>query len=325
MGFYWPTLRDDAREFTAKCVACQLCSAQSHRPAAPMTNVEICWPFDQWGVDIVGPFPLAPGQRKFLIVAVEYFTKWVEAEPLTKITDAAIRSFLWKNIVCRFGVPRVLVSDNGTQFQSNKTNDWCQKLGIEQRFTSVGNPQSNGQTEVTNRTIVSHLRARLLGRQGDWADDLPAVLWAYRTTPRMPTGDTPYAMVYGSEAMLPLEVQEVTARVSAFDPDGNDELRKRELDLVDGRRQQAFVKMQNYRAQVAKRYNQGVYARNFQVGDLVLKRVEVSRHVGKLDPNWEGPFRVIKVAKNNAYRIADGKGKELPRPWNAINLRKFYS
>lgn len=94
-------------------------------------------------------------------MAVEYFSKWVEAEALAKITDAAVRNFLWKNVVCRFGVPKVLISDNGSQFQSKRMMEWCRELGIEQHFTSVGNPQSNGQTEVTNHTIVQYLKTKV--------------------------------------------------------------------------------------------------------------------------------------------------------------------
>lgn len=113
LGYFWPTMKIDSKRFAQKCQVCQRYSNNIHRPAAPMTFVEISWPFDQWGIDLVGPFPMASGQRKFLVVAVEYFTKWVEAEALAKITDSAIQSFLWKNIFCRFGAPQILISDNG--------------------------------------------------------------------------------------------------------------------------------------------------------------------------------------------------------------------
>ncbi|KAL2230406.1 UNVERIFIED_CONTAM: Gag-Pol polyprotein [Sesamum indicum] len=172
-----------------------------------MTPVSVTCPFDQWGIDILGPFPPARAQKKFLIVAVEYFSKWVEAEAVSKITEREAINFIWKNIVCRFGIPRVLISDNGTQFQGRKITAWLQELKIQQNFTAVGHPQSNGQTEVTNRTILQHLKARLSSKK-EWSDDLPGVLWAYRTTPRTSTGETPFSLVYGSEAVIPAEIGE---------------------------------------------------------------------------------------------------------------------
>ncbi|XP_073138204.1 uncharacterized protein [Henckelia pumila] len=130
----------------------------SGRPAEYMKAVVAACPFDQWGMDTVGPFPVSTGQRKFLLVAVDYFSKWVEAEPLAKITENEVLNFLWKNIVCRFGIPRRLVSDNGRQFCGSKVRAWCQEMKIEQVFTSVAYPQGNGQVEVTNRTIVQALK-----------------------------------------------------------------------------------------------------------------------------------------------------------------------
>jgi len=101
--------------------------------------------FPYLGIDILGPFPLAIRQMKYLIVAIEYFTKWVEAEPVAQITAHKVQHFVWKNIVCRFGVPRRLISDNGTQFASQQLGKLCTEVGIKQVFASVEHPQTNGQ------------------------------------------------------------------------------------------------------------------------------------------------------------------------------------
>ncbi|KAK4400259.1 hypothetical protein Sango_1132000 [Sesamum angolense] len=199
-GFYWPTMLGDAHEVVKRCRACQEHANVNHRPAALMRPLESPCPFDQWGIDLVGPLPQATGQRKFLIVAVDYFTKWVEAEPLTKISEKEVIKFLWRNIVCLFGIPRAIISDNGTQFSGKKFKEWCKGLAIKQFFTSVSNPQTNGQTEVTNRTILQHLKTRLGTAKGAWVDELPSVLWptAQRTGPLLekphsayPTGQMP--------------------------------------------------------------------------------------------------------------------------------------
>ncbi|KAL2241045.1 UNVERIFIED_CONTAM: Retrovirus-related Pol polyprotein from transposon [Sesamum indicum] len=156
-GYFWPTLMKDSKEFVRKCEKCQKFASQIHTHAIPMTPVLVTCPFDQWGIDILGSFPLGRAQKKFIIVAVEYFSKWVEAEAVSKITEREVINFIWKNIVCRFGILRVLIFDNGTQFQGRQITAWLQELKIQQNFTAVGHPQANGQTEVTNRTILQHL------------------------------------------------------------------------------------------------------------------------------------------------------------------------
>ncbi|KAL0416739.1 UNVERIFIED_CONTAM: hypothetical protein Slati_3505800 [Sesamum latifolium] len=156
----------------------------SHTSASrtPHYNV-VPLPLHAVGMDIVGPFPLAAGQRKFLLVAIDYFTKWVKAEPLARITEGKVMKFIWKNIVCRFGIPREIISDNGRQFQGRRIQEWCQGLHIRQRFTTVAHPQANGQVEVTNRILVQGIKRRLERVGGNWAEELTSVLWAYRTTP----------------------------------------------------------------------------------------------------------------------------------------------
>ncbi|XP_011069634.1 uncharacterized protein LOC105155457 [Sesamum indicum] len=164
-GYFWPTLRKDTKEFVQRCEKCQRYASQTHIPAVPMTSISITCPFDQWGIDVLGPFPLARAQKKFVIVAVEYFSKWVEAEAVSKISEREVINFIWKNIVCRFGIPRILISDNGTQFQDRQITSWLQELKVQQNFTVVGHPQANGQTEVTNRIILQHLKSRISSKK----------------------------------------------------------------------------------------------------------------------------------------------------------------
>ncbi|XP_075473304.1 uncharacterized protein LOC142504308 [Primulina tabacum] len=117
--------------------------------------------------NIVGPFLVARTQKKFILVAVDYLSKWVEAEPLARITEQEVLKFLWKNILCRFGVPGRLISDNGKQFQGKEITAWCQEMKTIQSFTSVAYPQANGQTEVVNRIIVQALKTRLQDKGKD--------------------------------------------------------------------------------------------------------------------------------------------------------------
>ncbi|KAK3016733.1 hypothetical protein RJ639_006711 [Escallonia herrerae] len=276
-------------------------------------------------MDILGPFPMATGQRRFVIVAIDYFTKWTEAEPLATITASKCEEFFWKNVVCRFGVPKILITDNGKQFDNSNFRSFCEGLSICLRFTSVAHPQSNGQTENMNRSILQGLKRKLDESKGAWVDELPKVLWAYRTTPHSVTGETPFLLCFGTEALLPVEVGLPTVRVLQFSEAENEENLRGNLDLLDDVRAQALDRVISTKQRVARFYNRRVRMRIFRVRDLVLRKLGVSNPkaaVGKLSPNWEGPYKISKVLRPGAYSLETLSGEAIPRTWNADNLRR---
>ena len=116
------------------------------------------------------------GNKKYLIVGTDYFTKWVEAEPLANIRDVDTKRFVWKSIVTRFGVPHVLILDNGLQFDSKMFRNYCGKLGITNRYSTPAYPQGNGQAKAVNKVILSGLKKRLDDTKGKWVEELPHVL-----------------------------------------------------------------------------------------------------------------------------------------------------
>jgi len=196
-GFYWPTVREDCVRYAQRCKQCQMHADWHKAPPEELRSIYSPWPFHTWGIDILGPFPLAIRQMKYLIVAIEYFTKWIEAEPVAQITAHKVQHFVWKNIVCRFGVPRRLVSDNGTQFASLQMGKLCSEVGIKQVFASVKHPQTNGKVESANRIVLRGLKRRLEKAKGAWAEEVPRIVWAYHTTPQSSTMETPFSLVYG--------------------------------------------------------------------------------------------------------------------------------
>ena len=179
------------------------------------------------------PFPTEVRQLKFLVVGINYFTKWVEAEVLATITEKNIRSFVWRNIICRYGIPRVLVFDNGKQFDNSAYRDFCSELGIKDHYSSPVHPQANGQVEVTNWSFLKIIKTWLEGVKGIWSDELPSVLWAYRTTAKMPTGETPFRLAYGSDTIILAEVGLTSFWVENYDEDKNEEAMRLQLNLVD--------------------------------------------------------------------------------------------
>nr|GEW24920.1 reverse transcriptase domain-containing protein [Tanacetum cinerariifolium] len=161
LGYYWPTMHRDARDMIHKCSDCQIHRSVTRHPQQPLTPITAPWPFYKWGIDIAGPFPEGPGKVKFLIVAMDYFTKWIEAKAVATITGGQVKKFVWDNIVCCFGIPDEIISDNGKQFADNPFKDWCDKLHITQRFALVKHPQSNGLVERANRSLGEVIPAEI--------------------------------------------------------------------------------------------------------------------------------------------------------------------
>ena len=282
----------DAQAYVKACDKCQKFNNFIKQPFEELTPITAPWPFTQWGLDIIGPFPTAVRQLKFQVVGIDYFTKWVEAEALATITEKNVRSFVWRNIICRYGIHRVLISDNRQQFDNSVFRDFCLELGIKNHYSSPTHPQANGQVKVTYRSLLKIIKTRLKGAKGIQSDELPNVLWAYRTTTRTPTGETPFRLTYGSDVVIPAEVGLTSYRVENYDENKNEKAIRLQLNLVDEVHSTAKQRLARYQNLMAKHYNSNVRHRDFQVGDLVLQKVMgASRDPsqGKLGPNWKDP------------------------------------
>ncbi|WKA11779.1 hypothetical protein VitviT2T_029246 [Vitis vinifera] len=290
-----------------------------HMPAETLNSMTSPWPFVQWGRDIVGPLPTAAAQKKFLLVATDYFSKWVEVEAYTSIKDKDVTRFVWKNIVCRFGILQAIMADNGPQFDSSAFKDFYAELHIKNLYSTPQYPQSNGQAEATNKTLLSALKKRLEKAKGKWVEELPDVLWAYRTTPGRPTGNTPFALTYGTDAVIPTEVDMPTARTAVQGKRNEDEKLAKHLDWTDETREAASIRMAAYQQKVAAYYNRRVRPRIFKEGSLVLRKVfenTADEGAGKFQANWEGPYVVSKANENGSYHLQTLNGTPLLRPWN---------
>ncbi|GKF37759.1 reverse transcriptase domain-containing protein, partial [Tanacetum coccineum] len=211
------------------------------------------WPFYQWGLDILGPLPEGPGKLKYIIVAIDYFTKWLEAKPLAKISGKEVKKFIWENIMCMFGLPRVIVTDNGTQLVNDPFKSRCERWKIKQINTAVAHPQANGLVERANKSLMHGLKARL--------------------------------------AVIPAKIGMPTYRTIQWNEALNEEEVRLNLDLTQERRETVAIREAKYKNKVEQYYNKRVRPVSFKVGDFVYRRNEASRmeNQGKLGPNWEGP------------------------------------
>ena len=239
-------MQKDTQDYAKKCNQCQKFAPNIYQLGGVVNPLSSSWPFAQWGLDIVGPFLKAAGNKRYLLVCTDYFMKWVEVEPLANIRDVDAKKFIWKNIVTRFGIPHTLIFDNGLQFDSKAFRRYCCDLGIKNRYSTLAYPQGNGQAEAINKVIVSGLKKILDDAKGKWVEELSHVLWTYRTTPRRSTGETPFSMTYGAEVVIPLETGFPTLRTSSFTPSSNDELLEKSLDLTEERRESVMVQLAYY-------------------------------------------------------------------------------
>ena len=207
--YWWPSLFKDAHEFTKRCDPCQRVGKPTPTMAMPLIPLLALAPFEKWGLDFVGPvtLPTRYGRKRYILVATDYATKWAEGAA-TKTDDVAIVArFLYENIISRYGCPKELVSDRGTHFLNKTIEELTIQFLIKHRKTSPYHPRANGQTEKTNGILCGILTKTIVGSLTDWDDKLWAALWAYRTAYKVTTQFTPFHLVYGQEAILPIEFE----------------------------------------------------------------------------------------------------------------------
>ena len=219
------------------------------------------------------------------------------------------------------------MSDNGKQFDNPKFKDFCAELGIKNYYSSPAHPQSNGQAEVTIRTLKAALKTKLEDLKGKWVEYLPEVLWAYRTTRKSATQETPFALAFGIEAVDPVEVGLKSPRIELANIEHNEEVLHLNLDLLEEKREQVLKYMGDYYKKTTRYYDQRVKPRSYKPGDLVLKKLLLVRKDlahGKLGPNWEGPYIISCIIRLGNYELQTEEGKTLPHSWNVEHLKRFY-
>jgi hypothetical protein len=262
-----------------------------------------------------------------MLVAVDKFTKWVEAAPVTTQDSTAAINFI-KSIVFRFGVPHSIITDNGTNFTSKDFKSYCESMGIKLKFASVAHPKTNGQVKKSNGLICNGIKKRLLAplkkAKHTWVDELPSVLWSLRTITNAATQETPFFLVHGAEAVLPVEITQEAPRIVAYDETTAIEALQDGVDALDEARDIALARATQYQKNLQNYHSSRVRPLSFVVGDLVL-RLKQDGH-GKLESPWVGPYIVTEVIPGGAYQLQDKKmGKDKSNPWNAEQLWRFYT
>ncbi|GJZ36222.1 reverse transcriptase domain-containing protein [Tanacetum coccineum] len=204
-GFYWPIIYRDAHDLVKSCDSCQRHGKISQKDEMPQNAIQVCEIFDVWGIDFMGPFPSSRG-NKYILVAVDYLSKWVEAKALPT-NDARVVVKILKSLFARFGTPCAIISDRGTHFCNDQFAKVMLKYGVTHRLATAYHPQTSGQVEVSNRGLKRILERTVGENRASWSDKLDDALWAFRTAFKTPIGCTPYKLVYGKACHLPIELE----------------------------------------------------------------------------------------------------------------------
>jgi len=173
--------------------------------------------------------------------------------------------------------------------------------------------------------LLRGLKRKLEKAKGAWAEEVPRIVWAYHTTPQSSTSETPFSLVYGSDAMIPVEIHESSPRYQNFVAEKSNEERQVNLDVLDEAREEARIKAEAVKRRVERQYSSKVKPRQFQVGDLVMRKAHPCELGNKLSPKWTEPFRITEAKGNGSYNLETLEGGPIPRSWNAANLKFYFS
>jgi hypothetical protein len=220
-------------------------------------------------------------------------------------------------------VPKAITVDNGTQFDVEAFKDFCDQIGTKIHFASIRHSESNGLVERANGIIMTGIMKLIFNQpRGKWPEELIKVVWSHNTAISRSTGFTLFKLLFGDEAITPEEAKAGSIRTIASTEDEADYSVAK--DAIEGTRLQAVENINKYQAETIKWRDRKVRLKNVKPGHLVLRRVTNPDIVGKLQLKWEGPFLVVSSSRPGSYRLKDMDGTDIPRSWNADELRRYY-
>nr|GEU51737.1 reverse transcriptase domain-containing protein [Tanacetum cinerariifolium] len=309
-GFFWPTIYRYAHAMIKSCDTCQRQGKISQKDEMPQNAIQVCEIFNVWGIDFMGPFPSSRA-NKYILVAVDYFSKWVEAKALPTNDARVVVKFL-KSLFSRFGTSRAIISDRGTHFYNDQFARVMTKYGVTHRLATAYHPQTSGQVEVSNRGLKRTLERTVGENHASWSDKLDDALWAFRTAFKTPIGCTPYKLVYGRSCHLPIELEHKAywaLKHANFDLKTMGDHQKLQLNELNELRDQTYENYLIYKERTKKLQDSKIKNRIFNVGDQVLlfnSHLKILSR--KLNTRWSGPFTITYVFPYGTVKLSQPYG-----------------
>nr|GEY07075.1 reverse transcriptase domain-containing protein [Tanacetum cinerariifolium] len=309
-GFFWPSIYRDAHDMIKSCDTCQRQGKISQRDEMPQNAIQVYEIFDVRGIDFIGPFPSSKG-NKYILVAVDYFSKWFKVKALPTNDARVVVKFL-KSLFSWFGIPRAIISDRGTHFCNDQFTRVMIKYGVTHRLATAYHPQTSDQVEVFNRGLKRILERTVGENRASWSDKLDDALWAFRTAFKTPIGCTPYKLVYGKSCHLLIELEHRVywaLKHVNFDLKTAGDHRKLQLNELNKLRDQAYENSLIYKERIKKLHDSKIKSRIFNVGDQVLlfnSRLKIFS--GKLKTRWSGPFIITQVFPYGTVELSQPNG-----------------
>jgi len=328
-GYFWMTMENDCCKHVRKCQKCQIYADNINVSPTALNVLSTPWPFSMWGIDVIGAIePKTSNGHRFILVAIDYFTKWVEAASYANVTRKVVVKFIKKELICRYGIHERIITDNATNLNNQMMSELCKEFEIKHNNSLPYRPKMNGVVEAANKNIKKIIQ-KMVVTYKDWHEMLPFALHGYRTSVRTSTGATPFSLVYGMEAVLPFEVKIPSLRVlmeTKLEEVEWVQARYDQLNLIDEKRLVAICHGQLYQNRMKKAFDKKVRPWEFREGDLVVKKIiSVQKdHRDKWMPNYKGPYVVKKVFSREALILTRMDGEELPLPVNFDAVKKFY-
>ncbi|KII74227.1 Retrovirus-related Pol polyprotein [Thelohanellus kitauei] len=285
-------MANDIEQYLSDCLSCRRTKYKNYTPRASLSPIIAEERFSFWEVDFIGPLPTTKRGNKFIIMFIDLFSKWVEAEALTdQSADSAAEAFM-RCVVSRYGIPKQIHSDKGTQFESTLFQSLCSSLHISKTSTTPYHPMGNGGVERANRSIKEVLRHYVSNQQNDWDDQLPLALLALRAFPHTSTKYSPALLTHGAELNLPIDfISKGGVNANIYnDPQTHIKVKKMQ-NLLNGIFEQVKVNILKNGEVMKRYYNNKLHERTYAIGEKVLLKVQ---HPTKLNQQFDGPYEIIK-------------------------------
>ena len=324
--YYWPSHTGDVKEW---CRSCELCGQRKNptpQNKAPLSSVHTGYPMQRVATDILGPLPETKNGNSYVLVAADYFTRWVEAFPIPNQEAKTVAKKLVEEVFCRFSPPEQLHSDQGRQFESLLVAEVCRLLGIDKTRTTAYHPQSDGLVERWNRTLLHNLSTCVKDHPEDWEDFVKPICLAYNTSIHATTGFTPFFLMFGRQAKLPVELMYGTPEPASTTTTEYATQLKSSMTEAYRKVRSTTARQLDYQAEL---YNKKVHGKPHAVGSQVwvLFPQAPRGKSKKLYRPWKGPFVVVKCLSDVTYRVQDVENRRRRvvvhfnrlKPYNAVH------